>query len=185
MGTVRAVGGIQIDGIKELRRQLDPAVFNRTMRIANRRAAGRVQSESRRIIPGTIFDRAIWTQMLPGGLGAIVFTPAKAGESIHEGRPAGTAPTYKALKRWIRTYGLAGSVSIRTRRVRTAKSVAPTWSAVNQLAGAVRAKILRRGTKPIPFLAGAIGPARGDVERYWREALVDSVKHFAGRRKVA
>lgn len=185
MTTPRAVGGITLQGVDDLRHQLDPAVFNRTMRIAHRRGVARVQRESRAIAPGIIFDRSIRSQVLPGGLGGIVYTDARAAESIHEGRPIGNAPTIRALMRWVRTNGLAGSVSLKTRRVRRAKSAQGAESVVRAMAVRFQQTIRDRGTKAIPFLAGALAPSRADVERYWAEALADTVKHFAGRRKVA
>lgn len=175
----RALGGIQLEGVEELRRSLDPRVFNRTMAIANRRASLRVRREARAIMPGTTFDRAIHNKVLPNGLGAIVYTDAAAGESIHAGRPAGKPPSLKKLNRWIRTYGLAGSVSIKTRRVVRSKAATPAQRDVESLAWKLQQQIRETGTKAIEFLAGAIGPSRADVERYWREALVDTVKHFA------
>lgn len=173
----RALGGIQIEGLEELRRSLDPRVFNRTMAIAHRRASLRVRREAREIMPGTTFDRAIHNQVLPNGLGAIVFTDAAAGESIHEGRPVGKPPSLKALSRWIRTYGLAGAVSFKTRRVVRKKVV--DQRDVESLSWRMQQRIRDRGTRAIEFLSGALAPSAADVQRYWREALVDTVKHFA------
>lgn len=177
----RALGGIELRGVDELRRSLDPRVFNRTMAIAHRRAGLRVRREARQIVPGTTFDRAIHSAVLPKGLGAMVFTNAAAGESIHEGRPAGKPPSLKALSRWIKAYGMAGVVSLKTRRAVRRKDV--KQRDVEALAWRLQQGIRGTGTKAIEFLTGALGPSRADVERYWREALEDTVKHFAGKER--
>lgn len=180
--TARSLGGIQIAGIEELRRQLDPRVFNYAFGIAHRRGALKMRQVAREVVPGKRFDDAILNRQLPSGLGAMVYTPAKSAESIHEGRRVGEVVSFRRLTRWVRRYGLASSVTLKTRRVRKLGKTAPEIRAVEAVAAVVQKRIERAGTKPIPFFGeAAVTEAGRHMQRYWNEALVLAVKKFSGR----
>lgn len=170
---------VRIDGLEDMQRRLAsaPNLYDYALKIVLKRAGLRVRRESREIMPGVIFDRSIVDQRGATPLQRVVGTNAFAGKSIAEGRPAGTAPSLKATKRWVKTYGLAGAMSVKTRRQVGKKSV--NQSDVNSLARLIRREIRARGTKPIPFLQGAIGPAMADLRRYMNEAVDAALKKIA------
>lgn len=169
----KAAAALRIDGLEELRRRsgLAPRAFDRVSRIVVRRAGYRVRRESREIVPGTVFDRSILMRQGTGGLTALVgsIAPERTVRSIHAGRKPGEAPGLKATARWIRTRGLAGSVSVTTRRQVRRGAVRP--DAIAALARTVQAEIRARGTRPIQFLTRALPPSLADIHRYFREEI--------------
>lgn len=167
---------VQVEGLEEVQRRLShaPELINGALRIVVKRAGLRIRRESREIMPGTVFDRSIIDQSGPTPLSRAVGSPARSAESIQEGRRPGRPPSVKALSRWVQTYGLAGAVSLKTRRQVGKKNV--DQRAVEGLAWALQARIRRTGTKPIPFIRDAIGPSLADVKRYIDEAVAAALK---------
>lgn len=166
----KAAATLRIEGLEDLRRRsgLAPRAFDRVSRIVVRRAGYRVRRESRDIVPGTVFDRSILMRSATGGLTALVGSTAseRTVRSIQEGRKPGEAPSLKATSRWLRTRGLAGTVSVSTRRRRAVRQ-----DAVAALARTVQAEIRSRGTRPIQFLTRALPPSLPDIHRYFREEI--------------
>lgn len=174
---------VQIPDLDELRRKLDsaPEMFDYALKIVLKRAGLRLRREAREIMPGEIFDRAITDQSGESALSRIVGTAPevnlKAARSIVAGRPAGHPPSLKATQRWIRTYGLAGAVSLKTQRQVQKKNV--RQRDVEGLAWVIQQRIRASGTKPIPFISGAIGPSMADIRRYFDEAAAAALKKIA------
>lgn len=180
----RALSGLEIRGVDDLRRRLDPAVFSYANRIVLRRALYKLQRDARDRAPGKLFDNSIQSRPVPGTESGIVYSNAETAESIHEGRRPGEQVSIRKLHRYIDRYGLAGSVSVKTHRPmkpgKSAKAVKARDRAVISLAYRMQHAIAQSGTRPIPFLTEPLEnfAAKDDLDRYWREALPKAFKKF-------
>ncbi len=166
---------VRWDGLDRLRKQLgaSKATWERALRIAVRRSALRARREAREIVPGPIFDRSIVERVQSAELAATVFSLAarRTAESIAGGREPGQAPSIKQLEDWIRRYGLSGSVNVATGRRRRGSQ-----AAMRALAVRLRRRIKARGTRPIPFISGAVQPSMADFRRYLTEAVARAMR---------
>lgn len=178
-----ALGGIEIRGLDQIERALDPHIFRYAGAIVLRRALYRTRSEAREIVPGRIFDNSINVKVLPDRINGIVYSNAETALSVHEGRRPGEQVSIRKLKMYIKRYGLAGSVSVKTRRAlkpgKSAKAIQAQDAAAISLAYRLRHRIAEQGTKPIEYLTRPLAATSRDLERYWREAVPKAIAHFA------
>lgn len=177
----RSAGELQIRGVDEFRRKLDPAVFKYANAIVLRRALYKVRGDARERVPGRVFDNSIQSKPVPGTESGIVYSNAETAESIHEGRRPGEQVSIRKLRRYIDRYGLAGSVSVKTHRPLKQKTMTPERDrATLALAYRMQRAIAAQGTKPIPFLTQPLEnfAARDDLDRYWREAIPKAFAKF-------
>lgn len=183
------VGGIEVVGLRELQKNVHPKVFRSTMRIALRRSGNKVKGEAQRHFDRRSMYRSSLTERV-GQSDVIVFSTARPErtESIHEGRQPNEAPTIAALERWLNRKSLlamgklpargTGKVTLRARAERAGVDQRVIAAAARRLQDAIR----ERGTKPIPFFRNAIPATRDDLNRYFREALREVTRKFAGKR---
>lgn len=178
-----ALGGIAIRGLDDLQRTLDPGIFRYAGAIVLRRALYKTRSEAREIVPGRLFDNSINVKVLPDRINGIVYSNAATALSVHEGRKPGEQVSIRKLRAYIKRYGLAGSVSVKTHRAlkpgKSAKAVVASDRAAMSLAYRLRHQIAERGTKPIEYLTRPLAATSRDLVRYWREALPKAMARFA------
>lgn len=169
---------VRFEGLDQMRKRIGTSqrTWDAALRIAVRRSGLRARRESREIAPGRIFDRSILNTVAAGGLSTTVQSYADPARrlSIATGRRPGQPPSLRALNRYIRTYGLAGAVSLRTRRAVRKSKVAQRE--VEAMAWRLQQTIRGRGTKAIPFITGAIQPSMADFRRYLSEATAKAMR---------
>lgn len=183
-----AVGGIRIRGMEAVVRDLHATAreLRYATRIVTQRTAMTMRAGAREIVPGKQFDQSIQSWGSRDRATFRVGSDAAVAESVHRGRRPGEAPSIKALKRWIESRGLTGSVSVKTRRVTKRKlsgaALVSHDRAVLAMAYRLQAEIRARGTAPIPYLTSALSATQADLERYMREAVLKAIKKFRGGR---
>lgn len=178
-----ALGGVEIKGLDDIRRSLDPHIFNYAGKIVLRRALYKTRTGARDIVPGKRFDDSINVRTLPDGINGIVYSNAKSALSVHEGRQPGEKVSIRKLRAYIQRYHLSGAVSLKTRRsVKVRRTVSATDGAEIALAIRMQRGIEQQGTKPIEYLTRPLDATSRDLVRYWREAVPKAIEHFARRR---
>lgn len=177
----RALGELEFRGVEELRRKLDPQIFGYANKIVLNRALLKTRSGARERVPGKLFDNSIQKKTIPGTESGIVYSNAQTAESIHGGRKPGETVSIRKLRSYIERYGLAGSVSLKTRRANRRKLTPERDRAILSLAYQMRRRIKAKGTAAIPFLTEPLEQMRAsseDLARYWREAIPVALKKF-------
>ncbi len=173
---------VEIRGLDELRRRLDPALIGQALERALERSALVMQSEAKRQITqmGAVDTgrlRASITHRLEGegqGRFAVVGTNVFYAPYVHEGRKPGKMPPPRALLEWVHRHKLAGTYSPQSRR-RRGSAYQQYWEDL-EVAFMIARKIMWRGIKARPFLRQALEASRpriasifrGEFERLWR-----------------
>lgn len=185
-----ADGAIRIRGLDQVLRGLraTEGELKYATRIVTNRAALKVRAVERETVPGKRFDDSIQKWSTADRATYRIGSQARVAtqRSIIEGRSPGHPPSIRALVRWIESRGMAGSMTVKTRRVSRRKlSAAATVAhdrAVQSMAHRLQKEILQRGTAPIPYVEAGELVAERDLERYMREAVEKAVRKFRGAR---
>jgi hypothetical protein len=164
---------VKVDDLDGIRRRFGSAskTLDSELRPAVREGAVLIRDEARRLAPGKKLPNSIQFKVEQGGLRSTIGSVAKTALSIHQGRRAGERVNFGLILGWVRRSGLAGAVSIKTRRPVRLRQGSSGDRALRVAAAQVVAQIRARGTKPLPIILPAVAPTQSRVQRLFGTAV--------------